>query len=745
MSMTGNQQKESRWSKLKRGLKKGAKKVAVVAASMAVGAVIPSAGAALYQFLKSQISGTPFSFNIEDEILKELCIETISKKSVEYLQHKLEERLKQSTTLTDEQLQLTVGALIRPLNESLNEVLDYIKTYPEQISYLINEWKAENGELLKQFQLEMDAGFSELQTAFQENTTQVLHGITQILTRLSQLERSMDNTLASVVRQIFSTPTITPLDLQVVSRAQLAQARYSSRFDIVFDPDLFVIREEADTAFNDFLLDCSSAFSMGRRLFLLLAGAGMGKTWSLASWAQRLSEGGLAGDPDHKFVPFYISLKLGLDTQLLGYFGAANKTAALNNLRKAMDTSGCIPILLLDGLDEISPQEAKSVLSFILALSKEHVPVVLACRDTDWAREEKIIDMHPVMADLCFEHISGKSYTITGLSCLPSLYLDRFTEQEFLAALVRYQIPLAAFYTPHQNPAEFQPLFLGEPGDPPETHILGRLGIIGTKRNYLVRVVRQFLAKGPALKGDDLLELIREENNFKAMRSAGLLRERWDPVGAVFVLDELFYPHLKHLVDLASGVPISQPIPEQTELPAPPALPKAAQASTMKAPFRSQLVKLEEIQILKTIQQEINQPIPSLEVNSEGSVTALDFSSIHLTTPPKALRTLPTLMRITFSKDSFESDEGVQQLLFDGKDVSIEGTPYVPGQITERIRQSEEKKLRQQITSALNFLDQSSQEALLQEALQIPQGTARLLRTKQENRRKQKNRMKPKC
>jgi len=743
--MTGNQQKESRWSKLKRGLKKGAKKVAVVAASMAVGAVIPSAGAALYQFLKSQISGTPFSFNIEDEILKELCIETISKKSVEYLQHKLEERLKQSTTLTDEQLQLTVGALIRPLNESLNEVLDYIKTYPEQISYLINEWKAENGELLKQFQLEMDAGFSELQTAFQENTTQVLHGITQILTRLSQLERSMDNTLASVVRQIFSTPTITPLDLQVVSRAQLAQARYSSRFDIVFDPDLFVIREEADTAFNDFLLDCSSAFSMGRRLFLLLAGAGMGKTWSLASWAQRLSEGGLAGDPDHKFVPFYISLKLGLDTQLLGYFGAANKTAALNNLRKAMDTSGCIPILLLDGLDEISPQEAKSVLSFILALSKEHVPVVLACRDTDWAREEKIIDMHPVMADLCFEHISGKSYTITGLSCLPSLYLDRFTEQEFLAALVRYQIPLAAFYTPHQNPAEFQPLFLGEPGDPPETHILGRLGIIGTKRNYLVRVVRQFLAKGPALKGDDLLELIREENNFKAMRSAGLLRERWDPVGAVFVLDELFYPHLKHLVDLASGVPISQPIPEQTELPAPPALPKAAQASTMKAPFRSQLVKLEEIQILKTIQQEINQPIPSLEVNSEGSVTALDFSSIHLTTPPKALRTLPTLMRITFSKDSFESDEGVQQLLFDGKDVSIEGTPYVPGQITERIRQSEEKKLRQQITSALNFLDQSSQEALLQEALQIPQGTARLLRTKQENRRKQKNRMKPKC
>ncbi|MHA1425615.1 MAG: hypothetical protein ACTSQI_06490, partial [Candidatus Helarchaeota archaeon] len=714
MSMTGNQQKESRWSKLKRGLKKGAKKVAVVAASMAVGAVIPSAGAALYQFLKSQISGTPFSFNIEDEILKELCIETISKKSVEYLQHKLEERLKQSTTLTDEQLQLTVGALIRPLNESLNEVLDYIKTYPEQISYLINEWKAENGELLKQFQLEMDTGFSELQTAFQENTTQVLHGITQILTRLSQLERSMDNTLASVARQIFSTPTITPLDLQVVSRAQLAQARYSSRFDIVFDPDLFVIREEADTAFNDFLLDCSSAFSMGRRLFLLLAGAGMGKTWSLASWAQRLSEGGLAGDPDHKFVPFYISLKLGLDTQLLGYFGAANKTAALNNLRKAMDTSGCIPILLLDGLDEISPQEAKSVLSFILALSKEHVPVVLACRDTDWAREEKIIDMHPVMADLCL-------------------------------ALVRYQIPLAAFYTPQlramakrpillrlfakyytnkgqlpnpQNPAEFQPLFLGEPGDPPETHILGRLGIIGTKRNYLVRVVRQFLAKGPALKGDDLLELIREENNFKAMRSAGLLRERWDPVGAVFVLDELFYPHLKHLVDLAGGVPISQPIPEQTELPAPPALPKAAQASTMKAPFRSQLVKLEEIQILKTIQQEINQPIPSLEV-------ALDFSSIHLKTPPKALRTLPTLMRINFSKDSFESDEGVQQLLFDGKDVSIEGTPYVPGQITERIRQSEEKKLRQQITSALNFLDQSSQEALLQEALQIPQGTDR--------------------
>ena len=35
--------------------------------------------------------------------------------------------------------------------ESLNDAMDYIKSYPDQISYLMEEWKVENQDLIAQF------------------------------------------------------------------------------------------------------------------------------------------------------------------------------------------------------------------------------------------------------------------------------------------------------------------------------------------------------------------------------------------------------------------------------------------------------------------------------------------------------------------------------------------------------------------------------------------------------------------
>lgn len=101
----------------------------------------------------------------------------------------------------------------------------------------------------------------------------------------------------------------------------------------------------------------------------------------------------------------------------------------------------CLNLINIDGLDEIKPNDAKVTLNFILELAKEEIPVVLTCRNIDWVREEKIIEMHSDMSDICFEHSTGDSYDIKGVPCLPSLNLGTFSNEELNKAMERHQFP----------------------------------------------------------------------------------------------------------------------------------------------------------------------------------------------------------------------------------------------------------------------------------------------------------------
>ena len=697
-----NDQKTSRWSRLKRRLKSGAKKLAIVAASWAVSSVFPPAGAALYSFLKSRITGSPFTFNIGDEILKTLCTETLTNRSINYLQKKLEELVKKSETsqslgLTDEQIQLTVGSIIRPLSDSLNDALGYIREFPDQIHYLIEEWKAENEGLMKELKIDINEGFDELQALVYENFSELNKGLNQIIRQLTRIETSMNNTLATGTKQIFSSETITQLDLRIISKAQLSMAHYSSRFDIAFEPDLFIIREEADSAISDFIVDFTSEFPTGRHILLVLAGAGMGKTWTLASWGHRLSESAYPEEKSKIFIPFFISLDYNLDVQLKGYFGANYKHDVLRNLRTAKEMTGFVPILFIDGLDEINPDEIRGTLRFILDLSQENIPVILSCRDSDWSREERIIEMHSLMKNHCFDHIAGDSYGVKDVSCLPSIYLGAFTEEEFLAAIERYQIPLTALYTPQlremakrpillklfanyfkkegkipnpADPTEFQPLFLGKKGDIPETHILGRIGIIGTKRDYLVRIVRRFLEIGYELTGNQLSDLVQDNENFKLIRSSGLLKEEWDPIGTIFMLDPLFRPHLEHLVNLAdehlrqrfkieevSPPPKPQVVspPPKPQVVSPP--PKLKEIPPVLEPKRA-LVDLLDRKILSELEIYLGEEIPEITndekfgyIRENKNIIELKLSSKGLTELPEDVGKLSSLQNINLTSN----------------------------------------------------------------------------------------------
>jgi hypothetical protein len=120
-----------------------------------------------------------------------------------------------------------------------------------------------------------------------------------------------------------------------------------------------------------------------------------------------------------------------------------------------------------------------------------------------------------------------------------------------------------------------------------------------------------------------------------------------------------------------------------------------------KVPFRGKLVLTTEIQILKKLEQELGQPIPTLEVNGEGAVVFLDFNPITLNAVPKALAALPSLTTVNFSPDSFATDADVKQLLFDGKEVSLGGQPYKPGQIETRIRKEVPRQVLKELEQSI--------------------------------------------
>ncbi|MFX1314092.1 MAG: leucine-rich repeat domain-containing protein, partial [Promethearchaeota archaeon] len=245
--------------------------------------------------------------------------------------------------------------------------------------------------------------------------------------------------------------------------------------------------------------------------------------------------------------------------------------------------------------------------------------------------------------------------------------------------------------------------------DSPETHILGRLGIIGAKRGYLIRLVSKFMQYGNELKENDLKDLINESENFKTVRSSGIIKERWGRLAPVFVLDTLFRPQLEHMVELAGELPKESVIT--------PTITTAPAKTKEQRVFQTKLVNISEIEILKQIQREIGSIIEShqFETNDEGNVRSIDLSSLTLKTVPKSIFSLPNLESINFSDDSFETDENLSNLMYDGKIVKIGGNKYLEGQIRGRIENNDAIKQGEanlkigQLYKAIKWFEQSKE------------------------------------
>lgn len=116
-----------------------------------------------------------------------------------------------------------------------------------------------------------------------------------------------------------------------------------------------------------------------------------------------------------------------------------------------------------------------------------------------------------------------------------------------------------------------------------------------------------------------------------------------------------------------------------------------------KAAFFAKQVNLDEIQFLKAIQKEIKSTVKGcFKIDENGYVTSLDFTSKILNSMPKSVYSLRNLIAVNFSIDSFDKDDEVKDLLYDGKEIFIGGNPYVEEQIEERVRIDSQRRQRLQ-------------------------------------------------
>jgi len=120
-----------------------------------------------------------------------------------------------------------------------------------------------------------------------------------------------------------------------------------------------------------------------------------------------------------------------------------------------------------------------------------------------------------------------------------------------------------------------------------------------------------------------------------------------------------------------------------------------APSALKKAMFFSKQVNLNEIQILKAIQKEINNNLKDcFKIDKNGYVNSLDFSAMTLYSMPKSIYSLKNLITVNFSFDSFETDDEVKELFLDGKEILINGKTYVDGRIEERVKIDSQRRQR---------------------------------------------------
>ncbi|MGQ4890893.1 MAG: hypothetical protein ACP6IP_00195 [Candidatus Njordarchaeia archaeon] len=391
-------------------LSKAARKLLPVAAGILTGVVAPP----LVGIVAGHISVRLREFRIEVDKtqLVEAANSIMRKESIERVNEQIEQLIFKTGEKRREEVKAAVEYALRDLFHDLRDSIEHLKGHPEEITLHLEEMKIDIVEIkdeLKETRRIIEEK-AELQIVEIKNT--MLH---------------LDKMFLDIAKQM-AKKEISPEEIKTLSLLQIQNVTKSSKFDMGYREDLYINRVDAETNFENFRNNMEYAIGRKRNVFLVLADAGMGKTWLTAHVAKKLVREGE--------IAFYFPLRNGLEQQL-GQIFRKPIGEIKNILRGIYEKTGKLTYLFLDGLDEVDGDEIRKVLNNIIPMKNdEAIAIILSCRTIDWVQSTEIREKYGELEKTIYNAEEDPR-----IETPISAKLTEFTDKEIDAASHRYGIP----------------------------------------------------------------------------------------------------------------------------------------------------------------------------------------------------------------------------------------------------------------------------------------------------------------
>nr|MDO8083447.1 leucine-rich repeat domain-containing protein [Candidatus Sigynarchaeum springense] len=460
-----------------------------------------------------------------------------------------------------EEIRAVVGTLGEQMVTDLRDVFD--GWLDEQREELARGRGEESVKLAKALD-ELENALGKELASIKSSVVSIHENVLAAAARLDGIEAAMGRLFEALCQRSLADFSLD--ELVQASAVQFERTRLASRFDIPFDPALFVPLPAFDIAFISFL----DQRGVAKPLFLVLAHMGMGKTWNAV-------HAGMIARETRRFVPFFIPFNLGWQNQLASIFGT--KTSLANDIGSValaihQHHGRAVKLLLIfDGLDELFGNAPRSeFLSFLLQLLNgfgHAVSVVLTCRDTVWAQDRAIGAREPELRVHSHDSAATRDVaTRVGSRTPVGYYLDAFP-RELLAGdeglLARYGVDwrrveqrpllldlcrrpymarllrgLDGYPDPSDGNA-FLGLFYSD--EHPEDTVLFRMGIIRDVEKLFFDVIRLFTASNDLVPEERLEKVVGTRlEEWQVILSAGIIEFTKRGPRYLYRVDLAFHP-----------------------------------------------------------------------------------------------------------------------------------------------------------------------------------------------------------
>ncbi|MFX1250110.1 MAG: hypothetical protein ACFFCZ_00670 [Promethearchaeota archaeon] len=564
----------SKTEKVKRFLGKTTRILLPTAASTAVGIFFPPAAAAIGKIVSDYLANLGVEVPAETIAKKTLdAAEKIAGKSVNEILEDALNSVLENKGVSTEKIELLTKSTLQPILTDLQEAINYIQHTPVQAAAVIRQvWKEEIAPQLDTQEAQFEQEIETIVNKIEQREQTLFDRLNQLSNNTDALIRALEDRMLELsvqLAEIFhKTPTIE--ELLFLSRSQIATVTFSSTFEIAYDSELYISRKEPEKLLDNYFTDMTRLLGVEKYFFVLLADAGLGKTWLLAHTVTTLTQ------KDSRLVPFFFTARKNFDQQVQLFIGSKtliDPTRIFLQFRDLLRPKGMLPLLVIDGLDELaSPQLMRTLLVILSSLAANQIPVIVSCREADWIGTQQIQTLLYEFNDQIFPGTTlpdGKTI---------SLRLTEFTESEARRALQAYQIPLkitpsqlvflrkpyivrvfADWYhqtgilPDPQDKVRFLEVFAGGSGINPNMTILGRLNIRGDTRDLMLDLFELFLNESGQPKVTNLpkrkIRPLIEKNPYAwgILYSAGLFKEKEDRMTTLVTINDALAPFLQSL------------------------------------------------------------------------------------------------------------------------------------------------------------------------------------------------------